>query len=89
MKGTRTDWNLYWCPAEPGWGERYLKPQQAMGVELHSLNADPLFVDFAKGDLRLRPESPAWKLGFKAVDFSRIGLLAGHPYYRAQPARVR
>ena len=87
LKGTRTDQNLYWCPADPTWGERYLKPQQAMRVELHSLNADPLFVDYAKGDLRFKPKSPVWKLGFKAVDFSRIGLLAGHPYYRGQPTR--
>jgi len=50
-------------------------------VEIHSLCADPMFVDIAKGDLRLKPESPAWKLGFQRIDASSIGLLPNHPYY--------
>jgi hypothetical protein len=36
--------------------------------------ADPLFVDPAHDDYRLRPESPAWKLGFHQVDLSQIGI---------------
>jgi hypothetical protein len=82
LKGTLTDHNLYWCPKDPNWGQRYLDEQQALGVETHSLCADPGFVDIAKGDLRLKPESPAWKLGFKPIDIPSIGLLPNHPYYR-------
>jgi hypothetical protein len=35
---------------------------------------DPRFVDPARDDYRLRPDSPAWKLGFKPIPWDRIGL---------------
>ena len=82
LKGTHTDHNLYWCPTDPAWGQRYLDGQQRLGVETDSLCADPQFVDLEKGDLRLRPDSPAWKLGFQPIDLAKIGLLPGHPYDR-------
>ncbi|MGD1000594.1 MAG: right-handed parallel beta-helix repeat-containing protein [Candidatus Brocadiia bacterium] len=39
----------------------------------HSLIADPLFVAPANGDFSLRPESPAFGLGFKPIDVSQVG----------------
>ena len=36
-------------------------------------DADPLFVDPVKGDFRLKNDSPAWQLGFKAIPFEKIG----------------
>jgi hypothetical protein len=60
------------------------------------LGEDPLFVDGAKGDFRLRPESPAWALGFKAIPLAQIGLCASperaswpvqHPL-RARPPKA-
>lgn len=38
------------------------------------LNQDPMFVDAKKLDFNLKPESPAWKLGFKKIPFDSIGL---------------
>ncbi|MEI6501616.1 MAG: right-handed parallel beta-helix repeat-containing protein, partial [Armatimonadota bacterium] len=43
------------------------------GQDAHSVNADPLFVDPAKHDYRLKPNSPALKLGFKPIPFDQIG----------------
>lgn len=43
------------------------------GQDAKSLFADPLFVDPANHDYRLRPESPALALGFEPIPFERIG----------------
>jgi hypothetical protein len=82
LKDTTTDYNLYWCPADPKWGQRHIDEQRRYGAELHSSSADPMFVDVERGDLRLRPESPARTLGFQAWDISTAGLLPAHPYHR-------
>lgn len=47
---------------------------QSTGMDTHSLVADPLFVNPAQNDYRLRPESPALKLGFKQIPVEKIGL---------------
>lgn len=49
-----------------GWMER--------GMDTDSVIADPLFVDAARRDYRLRPGSPAWKLGFERIPVEKIGL---------------
>ncbi len=46
---------------------------KATGKDEHSVFADPLFVDPANHDYRLRPESPALELGFKPIPFDEIG----------------
>ena len=50
-----------------------LEKWREQGFDRHSVLADPLFVDPAKGDYRLKPESPALKLGFQPIPFERIG----------------
>jgi len=67
--------NLYWNaagkPVEPA-GMPFAKWQE-LGQDRDSLIADPLFVNPDKGDFRLRPGSPAAKIGFKPPDVSRVG----------------
>jgi hypothetical protein len=52
----------------------YTFPQwQALGLDRHSVTADPGFVDAERRDLRLRPDSPALLLGFEPIDLSGVG----------------
>ena len=47
---------------------------QATGNDVHSVVADPLFVNAEMDDYRLQPGSPAFKLGFKPIPIEKIGL---------------
>ena len=65
---------------------------QKLGFDRHSLVADPLFVAPEKGDYRLKPDSPALKLGFKPIPVEKIGpyqdpLRASWPIVEAPGAR--
>jgi hypothetical protein len=71
------DWNLYFNPTLkrdevkfPGgkWAD-----WQQRGKDRHSQYADPRFVDADRDDFRLRPDSPAWALGFRPIDLSQVG----------------
>ncbi len=80
---SQCDKNLYWYAgpksAEAGGlntPKGPLAQWQAAGYDKNSLVADPLFVDAAKDDYRLKPDSPAFKLGFKPIDTERIGVRA-------------
>ncbi len=53
--------------------EKQWETWREMGFDRNSLVADPLFVDPANDDYRLRPESPAFKLGFKPIPVEKIG----------------
>ncbi len=55
-------------------GVKTFEDWQNRGFDTHSIVADPLFVDPENDDYSLRPESPAFKLGFKPIDLSRVGL---------------
>lgn len=74
-KQAETDHNINYCSADRELGKQMLKKQQRDGVDAHSLAVDPLFVDPANGDFRLRPESPALKLGFVPFDMAKVSLV--------------
>ena len=79
--GLRSDHNLYFLHggvkdlafATTG-GTCSFADWQKRGFDAHSIVADPLFVDPAKDNYALRPDSPALKLGFKPIDTTGIGL---------------
>jgi hypothetical protein len=83
--------NLYWrTGGKPVLfpGDVPLATWQAAGNEKGSLVADPGFVDARRFDFRLKPGSPAQKLGFRPIDTSRCGL-TGDPAWRKLPRLIR
>ncbi|MCC7493192.1 MAG: right-handed parallel beta-helix repeat-containing protein [Fimbriimonadaceae bacterium] len=81
--------NLYWTedPAGPDFYDGTFAAWQATGRDAAALVTDPLFVDAAARDFRLRPESPALRLGFRPIDLSGVGLV-GQPALQAIAARL-
>ena len=47
---------------------------QDAGHDAGSIIADPMFVNVENFDFRLKPDSPAFKVGFKPFDYSRAGV---------------
>lgn len=80
--------NLYWDGTEEpeSFDDLSLAEWQAKGRDKGSLLADPLFVAADKGDFRLRPDSPALRLGFQPFDVSQAGLIGDA--WRAKAAAV-
>jgi hypothetical protein len=64
--GFHIDHNLYW-------DERGETVRLAPGQDAHSVVADPRFVNAGSYDFRLRPDSPALKLGFQPIDLEGAG----------------
>lgn len=80
------DYNIYWNTESrdirffnytfdewrkvKGKGRGWFQPE---GMDEHSLLADPLFVDARNGDFSLKPESPAFAIGFVPINMSEVG----------------
>ncbi|HEY3415144.1 MAG TPA: right-handed parallel beta-helix repeat-containing protein [Armatimonadota bacterium] len=82
------DYNLYWNPKD---SVRFLSHplnewQKDKGKELHSVVADPGFVDPEHGDFHLKPGSPALKIGFKPWDYTKAGPRMKFPKDDVPPA---
>ena len=50
------------------------RAQREFGLEIGSMYADPKFLDYENNDFRLADDSPAYALGFEAIDTSDIGI---------------
>jgi len=73
----KLDYNVYWNaagkPVTFAGGLGLEAWQTKRKQDLHSVVADPRFVAPGKDDFRLRPDSPALKLGFKPFDYTKAG----------------
>lgn len=96
---TESDYNLIWhfglpllCDLRQVPPEKQWEEWKKLGFEHHTVIADPLFVNPRKDDYRLKPNSPAFKLGFKPIPVEKIGpykdpLRATWPIVEAEGAR--
>ena len=73
-KDADTDFNIYFCSADPEMGKAMLEKQQRDGMDKNSRSVDPLFVDPENGDFRFKPRSPALKMGIVPFDMKKVGL---------------
>ncbi len=84
------DYNCYWstCGSPIEFKGKSFEEWQAEGHDAHSIVADPLFVNAEAADFRLKPESPALKLGFVPIDPSAAGL-QGEPEWVEKPKQIQ
>ena len=80
LKPVKLNNNLYYnagssSPPLPS----FMEEMHARGLGLGDVYADPMFVDVEHGDYRLKPDSPALKLGIKSIDVSDCGLSKDFP----------
>jgi parallel beta-helix repeat protein len=85
----RTDYNVYWDASgrDVKLAGMTFAQWQAKGFDKNSIIADPMFVDPQNHDFRVKPEPPAFKLGFQPIDASKVGLY-GDPEWVALPKRA-
>ncbi|HGJ66449.1 TPA: hypothetical protein ENS27_13890 [bacterium] len=74
-----SDYNVFFCTQgdiiiNGLQGVKSFADWQARGLDKNSIVANPLFVDPEKDDYTLRAESPAFALGFKPINMSRVGI---------------
>ncbi|MFQ6098681.1 MAG: right-handed parallel beta-helix repeat-containing protein, partial [Armatimonadota bacterium] len=83
------DYNVYYNPEDADFTffRREFEEWRALGLDRHSVIADPEFADPEAYDFSLKPTSPALRLGFEPIDRSRVGLY-GDPDWVNEPRRI-
>jgi parallel beta-helix repeat protein len=74
MNVASADYNLFYTthPENKNWNISWWK--KTYGFDQSSSADDPLFVDYAHQNFKLKENSPAYKLGFKQIPVEKIGL---------------
>lgn len=78
FNNSEVDNNLYYNTGQ----ENSTIPLNGLRDEGHDMNgmyADPMFIDWENGDFRLKPESPALKMGIKSIDVREAGISDDFP----------
>jgi len=71
-EGTRIVGNISWGGK---WDGIRKKARPWIRVENNMVDRDPLFVDVANMDFRLKQDSPSYRMGFQPIPFEKIGLV--------------
>lgn len=94
-----SDYNLVWHFGLPLYlelpgihGDKQWQEWKRRGFDMHSIITNPKFVNPEKDDYRLKPNSPAFQLGFKPIPIEKIGpyespLRASWPIVESADAR--
>lgn len=83
--------NLWWSPdpiATNAFNGGTWEKWRADGMDAGSIIADPMFLDWQNGDWRLKPESPAFGIGFKPWDYTFAGVRKDDPAWRAKAESI-
>lgn len=84
--------NLWWTPGgikTNDFNRRSLAEWRRQGMDAGSVFEDPGFRDEAHGDWRLKPDSPAFRIGFREWDYTLAGVRKEDPVWRAKTAAIR
>lgn len=77
---TKLDNNLYYCGGVTESGTpAFLETIRAQGVGKNDSYADPLFENLKPWNFKLKPDSPALKMGIKQIDLTGVGLTKDFP----------
>lgn len=74
-EGVKMNRNAYWDARGPvaSFSGKSFADWRALGRDVESVVADPLFRNPATYDFTVLPDSPVWKLGWKKIDMSTVG----------------
>ncbi|MGD0501001.1 MAG: right-handed parallel beta-helix repeat-containing protein [Bryobacteraceae bacterium] len=77
---SKVDHNIYYAKGVEETGTpKFLADLRAVGVAQTDAYADPMFASLKPRDFRLRPDSPALKMGIKQIDLKGVGLSSTFP----------
>jgi hypothetical protein len=76
---SKIEHNLYYCGNADSSTPKFLQVLRAQGVASTDVYGDPMFVKLGPSDFRLKPESPALKMGIKQIDIKDVGLTKAFP----------
>ena len=79
MSSGEIDRNIYYNLDAPESSKPLIEKLREVGHGKNDASIDPLFVDWENGDFRLKPDSPALKMGIKSIDVREAGLTEDFP----------